>query len=104
MKRVNFLSFIVIVLALLTFSTSCKKEQLMDCTGSVGVFKDFTGLDGCGVLIELDDGTILEDTGLRLWDVEVDGSTKYCISYEETGGASVCMVGKLVEVVNVEEL
>ena len=104
MKKNNLLSSIILLLVFLSFNSSCKKEQIEDCAGNIGVFKDFTGLDGCGVLIELDNGTILEDTSLRLWDVQVDGTTKYCISYEEREGSSICMAGTIVEVINVEEL
>ena len=48
----------------------------------------------CGVFFEAEDGTRLSDTSLKLWDIEIDGETSYCIRHtEETNPiANLCGV------------
>lgn len=84
-------------------NTSCKKENVTTCDGEIGIFKDFTGLDGCGILLELEDTSRLEFTNLALFDIEL--GEEYCVTYEEqTDMGSVCMAGKIVEILTLEKL
>ena len=68
---------------------------------------DFTGLDGCGLMIVLKDGTRLnpekrvyvqapkrEDDPLYYFTLVAGEKVK--VSYKETSGADICMAGKQV--------
>jgi hypothetical protein len=113
-----------ILITLSSFSLlNCDEEQLMRTTCEEGVFaivRDLSGLDGCGFVFELADGTRLEPQMLGycgtppltkeitenpLYDFEwVDGK-QVRIGYEEiTDAASICMVGKIVKITCLEEV
>jgi hypothetical protein len=72
--------------------------------------RNFAGIDGCGYVLELADGTILEPLRLvmcspppesvmtlhdPLFDFQED-EMKVLIDYEDYEGATACMTGKLV--------
>ena len=63
-----------------------------------GLLHDYTGLDGCGMLIDLDNGTILEPTNLNdfQFDVNIVDGQKVWVSYHEVAAGSICMVGEVV--------
>lgn len=66
-----------------------------DCTGTtVGVVADFTGLDGCGLIIQLPDGTNLEP--IFNGDAPPVGSTISFAYTPQPDMASICMVGVIV--------
>ena len=91
-------SFFLFVLlsSSLTF-ISCHKD--CNCKNSVdGELKNFTGLDGCGWVIVLDDGSKLEPTNLASFNVPLVDGQKISVSYHEIQAASICMVGKMVEI------
>jgi hypothetical protein len=114
MKR--FLLFTIVVLHL-----SCAEEKLFtaDCSTPATV-KDLTGLDGCGFVFELTDGTRLEpvrnigfcgtpplpkevtDDPLNSFTF-VDGK-KVWIDYVPAEGASTCMAGQLVKITCIKEI
>lgn len=61
-----------------------------------GTVKDYTGLDGCSLIIELDNGTKLEPYNIVPNIVLKDGQ-RVKVSYTELSNmASICMVGKIV--------
>lgn len=113
------LLFIVISLAL----ASCSEEEItnVSCDQAVPVtVRDLSGLDGCGFVFELEDGSKLEPfmlgycgtpplpkevTENPLYDFEwVDGK-EVLIGYEEVpDAASICMVGKIVKITCLEEI
>jgi len=114
----------IFLIALSSFSLlNCDEEQLMGTTCDKGVLatvRDLSGLDGCGFVFELVDGTKLEPqmigycgtpplpkeiTENPLYDFEwVDGK-QVRIGYEEiTDAASICMVGKIVKITCLEEV
>ncbi|MBN2609975.1 MAG: PKD domain-containing protein [Bacteroidales bacterium] len=69
-----------------------------------GTVKDYTGLDGCGYLIELDNGTRLEpiliDTSFIFRD-----NQRVKVSYVERYDlASICMAGTIAEITCIEEI
>lgn len=102
--------------------TNCKDEQptVIICDNAVfATVKDLTGLDGCGFVFELADGTKLEPQMLfycgtpplpkevtenPLYDFQwVDGK-QVRIAYEEIpDAASICMAGKIVKIICLEE-
>jgi hypothetical protein len=114
----------IFLIALSSFSLlNCDEEQLMRTTCEEGVLatvRDLSGLDGCGFVFELADGTKIrasnawllrnapaskEITENPLYDFEwVDGK-QVRIGYEEiTDAASICMVGKIVKITCIEEV
>ena len=70
----------------------------------VGIVKDYTGLDGCGLLIVLDKGENLEPISIPAGVTLTDGqrvSVKYRIKNDR---ASACMAGYIVEIVSLRYL
>jgi len=69
--------------------------------------KDLTGLDGCGLVFELEDGTILEPERRTyvqppkpeedpLYYFELVAGQKVVIGYESSNAGSICMAGDVV--------
>lgn len=84
------------VALLLVTVTSCNKKCNCETTGTL---KNYTGLDGCGWVIELDGKSErLEPTNLDKFGVDLTDGKKLKFSYKETGGMSICMVGKVAEI------
>jgi len=60
-------------------------------------FKDLTGLDGCGMVIQLQNGSYLEPTNLCDIDIEIKDGQKIWVSYHIAPNlSSICMVGDIV--------
>jgi hypothetical protein len=57
-----------------------------------------TGLDGCGMVIELENGDKLEPTNLSNFEIDVEDGKKIWVEYHGVWMASICMVGEVVEV------
>ena len=58
---------------------------------------DYTGLDGCGWVIEADEGVVLEPLNLGEFIANPDPGMRLAIDYQEEGGyLSMCMVGPSV--------
>lgn len=113
---------LVFVVTLLLFS-SCEDEQISkaDCDAPVSAtVRDLTGLDGCGFVFELEDGTRLEPVRLvyfcgtpplpkeitedPLYSFEFVDGKKVKIGYKECEDcASICMVGPIVKITCIEE-
>jgi hypothetical protein len=110
----NLVYSILIVLAV----SACAEETASPCDTRATV-RDLTGLDGCGFVFELVDGTRLEPvrigycgtpplskeiTGDALFDFEfVDGKEVF-ISYELSQSPSICMVGPTVKITCITEV
>ena len=91
---------IFLCLTLLAFSACSKSHSGFE----KGKLHDFTGLDGCGMLIYLDNGTTLEPTNLTDFQSEVnivDGQNIW-VKYHEIAAGSICMVGTVVEIEEME--
>lgn len=86
----------------LLFIASCKKS---DCEDAIkATFVDKTGLDGCGMVIEIDDDEYLEPTNLDELDITPKDGMKIWVSYSaDTSSSSICMIGDIVEVECIEE-
>lgn len=85
------------------------KNGRADCLNQA-TFQDFTGLDGCGFLLILQDGQSeerLEAVNLADFDVVPTEGMEVCIDFTDaTDAASICMAGRLIElqsIVQVEE-
>ena len=85
---------IVISTSLLIFScnrTSCENAQ-------AATIVDYTGLDGCGLVIKLQNGEVLEPINLHDFNITPTDGMKVWVKYHEVGLASICMVGPTVEI------
>lgn len=95
------LIFLLPVLFAFSQLTACKKkDDEMSCPNSVSAtFKDLTGLDGCGFVLELADGTRLEVSNLNELDLTPEDGLKVRVVYsDQIDLASICMVGPIVKV------
>ena len=100
MKR--FLS--LLILTGLLFIISCEdKDETLDCDIKA-TLRDYTGLDGCGFVLVLDNGEVLEMGGFdEEPDFQFNDGMEVSISYEEMQGmASICMVGPIVRIMCME--
>ena len=88
----------------LLFVFSCEdKDETLDC-GIKATLRDYAGLDGCGFVLELENGEVLE---MGVFNEEPDfqfnDGMEVSISYEEMQGmASICMVGPIVRIMCME--
>jgi hypothetical protein len=110
---------LILLLFLSTLVISCKQDLDTPCS-AIAVVRDLTGLDGCGYLFELEDGTRLipvvqfycgtppipkemKEDPLYNFDY-VDGK-KVSISYEQVHAqANICMAGTMVKITCLSEL
>lgn len=112
MKKLFILMMVIV--------SACSKETVKtsNCTVEATV-RDLTGLDGCGFVFELNDGTKLEPrilmycgtppiapevTNDPLYNFQFVEGKKVKISYEQVEGASICMVGPMVKITCLTEL
>lgn len=105
------------------FFLSCEDDKINNVScdnGELATVRDLTGLDGCGFVFELADGTRLEPMRLMfcgtpplpkevtedpLYDFQFVDGKQVRIGYEEINdAASICMAGKIVRITCVEEL
>jgi hypothetical protein len=117
----NLLSVLLFLSSSLIF-WSCDEEPMsVSCDNGVfATVKDLTGLDGCGFVFELADGTRLEPQRLfycgtsplpqevtedPLYDFQFVHGKQVRIGYEVIPDAvSICMVGKIVKITCIEEI
>ena len=99
---------------------ACKEELVTKNCGTSATVRDLTGLDGCGYVFELNDGTRL----IPVWDIGYCGTPplpkevtedplynfqftegkKVVIGYEERSkNATICMAGRHVKITCLEE-
>ena len=84
----------------------------MPCVGCVdglrpgnAILRDYTGLDGCGWVIEADEGVVLEPLNLGEFISDPHADMRLAIEYQEEGGyASICMVGPIVTLLACESM
>ena len=68
-----------------------------------GTVYDYTGLDGCGFIIELDNGLKLEPVKF-MNKIELRDSMRVKLSYSPVRMASICMVGQTAIITCIEEI
>lgn len=93
--------------ALAAVFTACKKDSdNHPCQNAVeATFRDLTGLDGCGFVLELANGSRLEISNLDELDVTPKDSMKVRVSYGVLPNlGSVCMTGPVVRVDCIEKV
>ena len=90
----------LLMLTGLLFIISCEdKDETLDCDIKA-TLRDYTGLDGCGFVLVLDNGEVLEMGGFdEEPDFQFNDGMEVSISYEEMQGmATICMVGSIVRI------
>lgn len=86
----------------LALLVSCSKST--SCTSAIkGTFKNRTGLDGCGWVIEAN-GKTFEPVNLGEFDSSLlVENQKIFFNYNSFSGASICMVGETIQLTCVEK-
>jgi len=113
-------TFWSVVLITTMFSACDDNLMRVSCNDGVrATVRDLTGLDGCGFVFELEDGTRLEPNRIGycgtpplpkeitedpLFNFEFVDGKQVIIGFEEVGGASICMVGAIVKINCLEEV
>ncbi len=100
MKKSIKFNLICFIFLTLIFSACTKSHSGM----MKGELHDYTGLDGCGMLIDLDNETVLEPVNLNDFqaDVNIINGQEIWVKCHEVNGGSVCMVGKIVVIDDLE--
>jgi hypothetical protein len=92
---------LIIIFLLSITALNCKKEQLEEQSG---LLKDYTGtLDGCGFLIELDNGSKLEPVSNQS-GVTFENNRRIIVKYRLKQTYSICQAGQGVEIVSLRYL
>ncbi|MGB1120702.1 MAG: hypothetical protein ACPG3Z_01820 [Saprospiraceae bacterium] len=92
--------FIIMLFAMMMFvfdSCTPGKETSTYCT-TEGTIRDMTGLDGCGMMIELSDGTRLNPVEYTVKSFSFEDGQKIRFSYEKVDAMNVCMSGQTVKI------
>jgi len=88
----------IICTALLNFSCSKQYQEM------TGIIKDYSGLDGCGLVIVLDNGTVLEPAITPQYTTLI-ANKRVSLQYRVLDDrVSICMVGLIVEVLSLRYL
>jgi hypothetical protein len=91
MKILFFFSFLLVIFTACE-RTSCENAQ-------AATILDYTGLDGCGLVIKLQNGEVLEPTNLNDFNFTPTDGMKVWVKYHELQNVmSICMVGPIVEI------
>ncbi len=109
---------LLLSLILLSAVTSCQHHELpqANACGIFATIKDLRGLDGCGFILELDNGEKLEPVYSTGWcgtpplpapaieNIQFIDGKRVSVSYKELEDrVSICMVGKVVEITCISE-
>lgn len=96
MKNLGLTLLVLIIMAI-----GCNTgNEIIDDTTSAHL-RNYTGLDGCGWVIELTDGTKLEPINLDEFNFTPTDGMAIEITYTEMPLASICMVGQTVELITI---
>jgi len=103
-RQLMFSAILVSVLASVSLFACENKNHGSRCEDAEeGILRNMSGLDGCGWIIQLSDSTKLEPTNLNVFDIELKDNKPVCVRYHELeDAASICMVGKVVEIDYIE--
>lgn len=96
----------VIFILLVSFCFSCKTKKVIPVScNTTGTVKDFTGLDGCGLLIELQNGDLLNPARVADGFIMEDRQIVSFSYVKLEDMASICMrENAIVEVTCIKEL
>lgn len=103
MRPNRFATLLCSLTAVACTFTSCQKDPAppailpVSCATPATV-RDLTGLDGCGMVLELKSGQRLEPTGSVWQNFKATDGQPVLIDFTRTSNASACMVGQVVEI------
>jgi hypothetical protein len=88
-----------------TVLVGCCEDEAGSCCGDSiqGEIEDWTGLDGCGLILVCEEGN-LEVFDWGNFEGVPTAGMELCFQYEDYPGASICMVGPIVILTQVEVL
>ena len=93
----------ILTVFLIVLIIACRNESKCRDAAVTGNFKDLNGLDGCGMIIELENGDKLNPVNLEAMNVEAVDGKKVFLTYTKLEDAmSICMVGDMVEITCIE--
>ncbi len=81
---------------LLLIFSACDRTSFENAQAAT--IEDYTGLDGCGLVLKLQSGEVLEPTNLNDFNITPTDGMKVWVKYHEVGMMSICMVGPTVEI------
>ena len=87
---------ILFFVPLVFFFISCDRSSCDNAQSAT--IEDYTGLDGCGLVIKLQNGTVLEPTNLNDFNITPTDGMKVWVKYHEVAMMSICMVGPTIEI------
>ena len=88
-----------ILFAFLVAISGCTKDTF-ETNGTV---QDFTGLDGCTLMIVLDSGERLEPVSIPA-GITLQAGRRVKVKYKEVQRASACMAGTTAEILSLQYL
>jgi hypothetical protein len=96
----NFITLVMkslfVLLTISLFFVSCNRTSCENARAAT--IQDYTGLDGCGLVIKLQSGEVLEPINLNDFNITPTDGMKVWVKYHEVGMMSICMVGPTVEI------
>lgn len=105
MRMLIFLFIIISVLVIVSCSEKDEDTNLLTDSFS-GVVKDFSSLDGCGLLIELDNGEIINPVIINNSNITLEANQAVEITYKEVDSIETdCMKGinAIVTILDINE-
>lgn len=107
MHKTIIFFFAVSVLAL----SACHKKNADVATPpakgdimQIGTLKDLTGLDGCGWIIQLDNGVKLNPSNLADFKITLKDGKRVSVDYQiQDGVMTTCMSGKSAKIILLQE-
>ena len=85
-----------IVLIISFLFAGCKTETARSGCHYIAKAVDMSELDGCGILLELEDGERLIPVEWSVQNPDLQEGETYLINYTEIPAATICMAGKSV--------
>jgi len=93
----NALITILAIIAILIGCNTTNNQQLADT--ETAFLRNYTGLDGCGWVIELENGEILEPSNLEDFHITPVEGMQVEIAYSVLNDVgSICMAGQIVAI------
>jgi hypothetical protein len=93
---IQVMKSLFVFLTISLFFVSCERTSCENAQAAT--IEDYTGLDGCGLVIKLQSGEVLEPINLNDFNITPTDGMKVWVKYHEVGMMSICMVGPTVEI------
>jgi hypothetical protein len=84
----------ILALAIFIVLLSCKKESHGEVNATI---TDISGIDGCGLILVLDDGSRLEPVQHNFL---LTPGQRVAVKYKKVNNVSICMVGETVKLIS----